>query len=65
MAKNKLKNNFDGEEKERVVLVKVMTDKNENAALASLDELWRLVETAGGEVAARIIQQKDHPDVAT
>ena len=65
MAKNKLKNNFEGQEKERVVLVKVMTDKNEGAALASLEELWRLVETAGGEVAARMIQQKDHPDVAT
>ncbi len=65
MAKNKLKSNFDGEEKERVVLVKLMTDKNESAALASLEELWRLVETAGGEVAARMIQQKDHPDPAT
>lgn len=65
MAKNKLKNNFDGEEKERVILVKLMTDKNEGAALASLEELWRLVETAGGEVAARMIQQKDRPDPAT
>ncbi len=65
MAKNKLKNNFEGEEKERVVLVKLMTDKNEGAALASLEELWRLVETAGGEVAARMIQQKDRPDPAT
>ena len=65
MAKNKLKNNFEGEEKERVVLVKLMTDKNEGAALASLEELWRLVETAGGEVAARMLQQKDRPDPAT
>ncbi len=65
MAKNKLKSNFEGQEKERVVLVKLMTDKNEGAALASLEELWRLVETAGGEVAARMIQQKDHPDPAT
>ena len=65
MAKNKLKNNFEGQEKERVVLVKLMTDKNEGAALASLEDLWRLVETAGGEVAARMIQQKDHPDPAT
>ncbi|MBR2473822.1 MAG: GTPase HflX [Clostridia bacterium] len=66
MAKNKFQNNsFEGEEKERVALIKLMTDKNEGAALASLEELWRLVETAGGEVAARIIQQKDHPDPAT
>ena len=66
MAKNKFQNSsFEGEEKERVALVKLMTDKNEGAALASLEELWRLVETAGGEVAARIIQQKEHPDPAT
>ena len=66
MAKNKFQNNsFEGEAKERVILVKLMTDKNEGAALASLEELWRLVETAGGEVAARMIQQKDHPDPAT
>lgn len=65
MAKNKIKYNFDGEEKERVVLVKLLTDKNEAAAMASLDELWRLVETAGGEVAARMIQQRERPDAAT
>ena len=66
MAKNKFQNNsFDSEVKERVALVKLMTDKNEGAALASLEELWRLVETAGGEVAARVIQQKDRPDPAT
>ena len=65
MAKNKFQSYFDGEEKERVVLVKLMLDKNENAALASLNELWRLTETAGGEVAARLIQSKDKPDPAT
>lgn len=65
MAKNKFQNYFDGEEKERVVLVKLMLDKNEDAALASLNELWRLTETAGGEVAARLIQSKDRPDPAT
>ena len=66
MAKNKFQSNtFEGEKKERVALVKLMTDKNEGAALASLEELWRLVETAGGEVAARVIQQKEHPDPAT
>ena len=40
MAKNKFQNNsFEGETKERVILVKLMTDKNEGAALASLEEL--------------------------
>ncbi len=65
MAKNKFQNYFEGEEKERVALVRLLTDKNESAALASLDELERLTETAGGEVAARLIQAKDHPDPAT
>jgi GTP-binding protein HflX len=31
----------------------------------SLDELSRLVETAGGTVAGRTIQRRDHPDPAT
>ena len=53
------------EEKERVVLVKLMQEKNEGAALASLAELWRLAETAGAEVAAQVIQNKSAPDPAT
>lgn len=65
MAKNKQKGYFDGEAPERVALVKLMMDKDEGAALASLEELWRLTETAGGEVAARVIQNKDKPDPAT
>ncbi len=65
MAKNKFESYFDDEEPERVALVALITDKNEGAAMASLDELWRLVETAGGEVAARITQSKDKPDPAT
>lgn len=65
MAKNKLQQYFNGEAPERVALVKLMTDKDEHAAMASLDELWRLTETAGGEVAARVIQSKDRPDPAT
>lgn len=65
MAKNKLQQYFNGEAPERVALVKLMTDKDEHAAMVSLDELWRLTETAGGEVAARVIQSKDHPDPAT
>ena len=31
----------------------------------SLDELARLVETAGGSVAGRTVQRRDHPDPAT
>ena len=31
----------------------------------SLDELERLLETAGGECVARLTQNKDHPDVRT
>ena len=65
MAKNKFESYFDDEEPERVALVALITDKDENAAMASLDELWRLVETAGGEVAARVTQSKDKPDPAT
>ncbi len=65
MAKNKFQSYFDGEEKERVALVRLLTDKNEQSALASLDELERLTETAGGEVAARMMQAKDKPDPAT
>ncbi len=65
MAKNKFESYFDEEAPERVALVSLITDKNEDAAMASLDELWRLVETAGGEVAARVVQSKDRPDPAT
>lgn len=65
MAKNKFQSYFDADAPERVVLVKLMLDKNEDAALSSLNELWRLTETAGGEVAARLIQSKDKPDPAT
>ena len=65
MAKNKLQQYFNGEAPERVALVRLITDRDEHSAMASLDELWRLTETAGGEVAARVIQSKEHPDPAT
>ncbi len=65
MAKNKFQAYFDEKAPERVVLVKLLTGKNEEEALASLNELWRLTETSGGEVAARLIQYKDKPDPAT
>ncbi len=50
----------------RAVLVALCRD---NAQLSetekSLDELTRLLDTAGGEVFARLIQNKDTPDVRT
>ena len=50
----------------RAVLVTLCTD---NAKLPetekSLAELERLVDTAGGVVVARLIQNKDTPDVRT
>ncbi len=50
----------------RTVLVTLCTD---NARLheteKSLEELVRLVDTAGGETVARLIQNKDTPDVRT
>ena len=54
------------EEKARAVLVSVFPkgeDPEEHEA--SLDELERLLETAGGECFARLVQNKEHPDNAT
>ena len=49
----------------RALLVALSTtDKNEEC-MRSLDELARLLETAGGEEAARIIQNRETPDKAT
>ena len=50
----------------RAALVSVITrDVNENEAMASLEELRRLLETAGGEAAFVLIQNKETPDVRT
>lgn len=65
MAKTMKRTEFDGEEIERIALVKLLLDKDEAAAMASLGELALLCETAGGEVAARFTQAKDKPDPAT
>lgn len=43
----------------KVVLISVSEDE------ATLDELERLVETAGGSVVARMTQNRERPDVAT
>lgn len=50
----------------KAVLVAIASDtKNVESTERSLDELERLLETAGGESVARVIQIKDRPDIAT
>ena len=50
----------------RAVLVALCHDNADMAETEkSLDELTRLLDTAGGEVFARLIQNKDTPDVRT
>ena len=50
----------------RAALVSVITrGTDEQAANASLEELSRLLETAGGETAFVLIQNKESPDVRT
>ncbi|MBR7181737.1 MAG: GTPase HflX [Clostridia bacterium] len=50
----------------RAALVSVVTrSSDEQAAMASLAELSRLLETAGGEAAFVLIQNKESPDVRT
>ncbi len=50
----------------RAILAVVMTpDKNENEVAVSLHELERLLETAGGELFAEVVQARQNPDNAT
>lgn len=50
----------------KAALVSVMTrDMTEGEATASLEELRRLLETAGGEAAFVLVQNKETPDVRT
>lgn len=50
----------------RAVLASVMTkDSDERDFEASLDELCRLAETAGAEVFAKVVQNKEAPDPRT
>lgn len=59
--------NFDilKEEKTKAVLVSVNSDNTEQENTSSLNELERLLETAGGETVARVIQNRRSPDKAT
>ncbi len=52
--------------RERIVLAGVTLDSGEDETTqASLEELARLVDTAGADTVARVIQKRDRPDRAT
>jgi GTPase len=52
--------------RERIVLVGVLLPGADPRSVeASLDELALLVDTAGADVVARVVQRRDHPDPAT
>jgi GTPase len=51
---------------EQAVLVAVHgPERTRSDVEASLNELELLIDTAGSEVAGRVVQRRDHPDVAT
>ena len=51
---------------ERAAVVGLVTyDRPQEACDASLDELERLLETAGGSAVVRMVQVKDAPDLRT
>ena len=57
---------MDGDTVERAVLVGLVRGREERAVLDEhLDELERLMETAGAEVVERMIQEREAPDPAT
>jgi GTP-binding protein HflX len=59
-------NLFRSEEAPRAVLVSVITpDMDQKEAAVSLDELEKLLETAGGTLFAQVIQQRQAPVAAT
>lgn len=59
-------NLFRSEEAMRAVLVSVITpDMDQREAAVSLDELEKLLETAGGTLFAQLIQQRQTPVAAT
>lgn len=52
--------------REKIVLVGVtMPPLSDEETEAHLDELSLLVDTAGADEAARVVQRRDHPDAAT
>ena len=57
---------FNKEEiKSRAILVGIVTDGEMEEAEISMKELERLLDTAGGEVFATVIQNKSTPDPRT
>ena len=46
---------------EKYILISIVTS-DEQRTMASLDELARLIDTAGGEECGRVIQKLPHPD---
>ena len=58
-------NLFRSEEAVRAILVSVITpDMDPREAAVSLDELEKLLETAGGTLFAQLIQQRQTPVAA-
>ena len=55
---------YSTEEKEKYILIAV-SDGDYNKAMASLDELERLLDTAGAEAVYRVVQTLPHPNAAT
>lgn len=52
--------------RQRAILAALVTpDRDERKTAVSLDELERLLETAGGELFAQVIQSRSSPDPAT
>jgi GTP-binding protein HflX len=52
--------------REKIVLVGVtLAPQSEEVTEAHLDELALLIDTAGADEAARVVQRRDHPDPAT
>lgn len=67
MAIDKIfKSDSEEERPAEAILVSVfIKGEDDSAAIASLNELERLLETAGGVCFAKLIQNKEHPDNAT
>ena len=53
---------FSKQKQTRAVLVALTLDMTDRQVEVSLDELERLLETAGGVAAARVVQPRSRPD---
>ena len=60
-----MENIFDQKTATRAVLVALTLDMTEEQVSVSLDELERLLDTAGGETVARVVQSRVNPDPRT